>query len=98
MTCAEVEKPVAVAEDEAARLPSYLARKGDIRLPGKGSSNYHGARPFHLIITMIKWIRTSRLSIHDSLSLRRAREAGGGGGGRGGAPRSRFESLGCGYS
>jgi len=26
-------------------------------------------RPFHLIITMMKWIRTSRLSIHDSLSL-----------------------------
>jgi len=30
---------------------------------------YHGARPVHLIITMIKWIRTSRLSIKNSLSL-----------------------------
>ena len=32
------------------------------------SSNSHGARPVHLIITMIKWIRTSRLSINESLS------------------------------
>ena len=30
---------------------------------GKGNSNSHGARPVHLIITMMKWIRTSRLSI-----------------------------------
>jgi len=28
-----------------------------------------GARPVHLIITMIKWIRTSRLSTKNSLSL-----------------------------
>jgi len=39
------------------------SRKVDVRLPGKGNSNSHGARPVHLIITMIKWIRTSRLSI-----------------------------------
>ena len=32
-------------------------------------SNSHGARPVHLIITMIQWIRTSRLSIKSSLSL-----------------------------
>ena len=44
------------------------ARKVDIRLPGKGNSNSHGARPVHLIITMIKWIRTSKLSIKNSLS------------------------------
>ena len=37
--------------------------KVDVRLPGKGNSNSHGARPVHLIITMIKRIRTSRLSI-----------------------------------
>ena len=48
----------------------YLERlKVDVRLPGKGNSNPHGARPVHLIITMIKWIRTSRLSIKNSLSL-----------------------------
>ena len=44
------------------------SRKVDVRLPGKGNSNPHGARPVHRIITMIKWIRTSRFSIHNSLS------------------------------
>jgi len=38
-------------------------RKVDVRLPGKGSSNSHGAGPVHLIITMINLIRTSRWSI-----------------------------------
>jgi len=42
--------------------------KVDVRLPGKGNSNSHGPRPVHLIITMMKWIRTSRLSIKNSLS------------------------------
>ena len=42
-------------------------RKVDVRLPGKGDSNCHGARPVHLINTMIKWIWTSRLSIKNSL-------------------------------
>ena len=41
----------------------------DVRLPGKENSNFHGARPVYLIIPMIKWIRTSRLSIKNSLSL-----------------------------
>ena len=43
------------------------SRKIDVRLPGKGNSKSHGARPVHLIITMITWIRTSRLSIKNSL-------------------------------
>ena len=43
-------------------------RKVDVRLPEKGNSNSHGARPVHLIITMKKWIRTSRFSIKNSLS------------------------------
>ena len=43
-------------------------RKVVARLPGKWSSNCHGARPVLLIITMIKWFRTSRLSIKNSLS------------------------------
>ena len=47
------------------------ARKVDVRLPGKGNSNSQGARPVHLIVTMIKWIRTSRLSIKNSLSTHR---------------------------
>ena len=46
-----------------------MPRKVDVRLPGKENSNSHGARPLHLIITMIRWIRTSRLSIKNSLSL-----------------------------
>ena len=45
-----------------------ITKKVDVRPPGKGSSNSHGARPIHLIITMIKWIRTSRLTIKNSLS------------------------------
>jgi len=49
----------------------HLPRKVDVRLPGKGDSNSHGARTVHLTITMIKWIRTSRLSIKNSLSLQR---------------------------
>ena len=32
-------------------------------IPGKGNSDSHGARPVHLTITTIKWIRTSKLSI-----------------------------------
>jgi len=46
-------------------------RKVHVRLPGKGNSKSHGARPVHLIITMIKWIRTSRLAIKNSLSMPR---------------------------
>ena len=38
--------------------------------PPKGNSNSNGARLVHLIITMIKWIRTSRLSIKNSLPCR----------------------------
>ena len=48
---------------------SSANRKVDVRLLGKGNSNSHGARPDHLITTMIKWIRTSRLSIMNSLSV-----------------------------
>ena len=57
-------------------------------LPGKGNSNSHGARPVHLIITMIEWIRTSRLSMKNSLSLP--------GKWRGDFPGSLFSSSGAG--
>ena len=62
-----------VHEAEEARMPEarqprqlpfchlLARRKVDVRLPGKGNSNSHDARLVHLIITMIKWIRTSRL-------------------------------------
>ena len=64
----------------AAPVPSYLFRSivctrlrrmhcisRWLTCWGKGNSNSHGARPVHLIITMIRWIRTSRLSIKNSL-------------------------------
>jgi len=41
-------------------------RKEDIRLTGKGNS--YGARPVEQIISMIKWIQTSRL-VNKELSL-----------------------------
>ena len=52
-------------------VQGYLShsRKVDIRLTGKGNSNSHGARPVHLITSMIKWIRTSGLSIKNSLCV-----------------------------
>ena len=42
----------------------------DTRLPGKGNSNSHGARTVH---QKPRWIRTSRLSIKNSLSGRSGR-------------------------
>jgi hypothetical protein len=43
-------------------------RKVEVRLPGKRNSTSHDARPVHPIITMIKWIRTSRLAIKNFIS------------------------------
>ena len=53
----------------SVRASAFGTRKVDVRLPGKENSNSRGARPVHLIITMIKWIQTSRLSIEKSLSV-----------------------------
>ena len=39
------------------------SKKVDVRLPGKRNSKSHGARPVHLIITVIKRIQTRKLSI-----------------------------------
>ena len=39
-----------------------------IRLPVKGDSKSHGARPVHQIVSMMKWIRNSELSIRNPLS------------------------------
>jgi hypothetical protein len=50
--------------------PSLIGSKSQVRLPAKGNSSSHGARPVHQIISTMKWIRTSRLSINNSLSLR----------------------------
>ena len=43
-------------------------RKVDTRLPAKGNSNSYGARPVHQIISMTKWIRSSSLTMKNSLS------------------------------
>ena len=43
--------------------------KVDVRLPGKVDSNSHEAKPVRLIISMIEWIRTIRLSMKTSLCL-----------------------------
>ena len=56
-------------------------RNVDIRQPGKGNSNSHGARPVHQIISTIQWIRTSRLSIKNSLLVSDRPGAFGSGGG-----------------
>ena len=50
------------------RANQEFMRKVDIRLPGKGFPNFHDAGPVHLIITMIKWIQTNRLSIKNFFS------------------------------
>ena len=67
----EAQKLIAEELNLTAEKPRLTedARKVDVRLPRKGNSSSHGARPVHLIITMIKWIRTRRLSIKRSLSL-----------------------------
>jgi len=44
-------------------------RKVDIKLPGKGHSSSHGASRSIKIISMMKWIRASRLSRQNSLSV-----------------------------
>ena len=43
-------------ELEGGEAGSDIAGEGlvDIRLPGKGNSNSHGARPVHQIISLIK--------------------------------------------
>ena len=60
-------------------VPATRSRKVDIRLPGKGDSNSHGARTVH---QNHRWTRTSRLSIKNSLSLCLPRDAPFGGPGK----------------
>ena len=51
---------------EATLHLDILPRQVDARQPGKGKANSYGARPVHLIVTMMKWTRTSRMSIKNS--------------------------------
>ena len=50
-------------ETREDRPETSTGSRREVRLPGNGNSNSHGARPVHLIIMMIKWIRTSSLPI-----------------------------------
>jgi len=60
-----VERPQ--HESAERKVDIRIPGKVDVRLPGKVDSNSLGARPVHQIISMIKWIRTSRLSMKNSL-------------------------------
>jgi hypothetical protein len=56
----------------AVRVYTHMhlyARKVHAKLPGRRNSNSHGVRPVHPTISKIKWIRTSRLSTKNSLSV-----------------------------
>ena len=46
-----------------------LTWEGRCKATGRGNSSSQSARPFHHIISMIKWTWTCRLSIKNSLSL-----------------------------
>ena len=60
-----------VTQGEGGPLtPSHLWPDKWTTLTLTGNSNAHGARPVHQIISMIKWIRTRKLSIKNSLSHR----------------------------
>ena len=50
-------------------MPAALAARTAPLPCGSGCRELDGARPVHLIIKMIKWIRTSRLSIKNSLCM-----------------------------
>ena len=67
-SCARHTHRTRSSSERWCRTLQEPSRKVDVRLPGKGDSISHGARPVHLIITMIKWIRTSKLSIKNPLS------------------------------
>ena len=64
-------------EEEGTTTQDAVASTDPVLGVGGWGSNSHGARPVHQIISVIKWIRTSRLSIKNSLSG--YRDAGRGG-------------------
>ena len=74
----QVSQPTTLQKTGAARGQAHprgparavgLTRKVSVKLPVKRNSNFHDARPVHLIIKMIKWVRNRRLAIKNSLSL-----------------------------
>jgi len=63
-------RQVELDEVRGAAVKLQRALEEQVRLPGTGNSN---ARPVHQIITMIKWIRTSKLSLSMSRAARATR-------------------------
>jgi hypothetical protein len=74
MTSGSTTNPASTVPELGVRVDDEhfvgSSRKVDIRLPEKGTSNSHGARLVLQTISIIKWIRTSRFSITNSLSFR----------------------------
>ena len=56
-------------EDFEAARQEALRSVHEVEAQVRTQVRTHVARPVHLIFTMIKWIRTGRLSINNSLSL-----------------------------
>ena len=47
-----------------ATAPLVLTRKVDVRLPGNGNANSHGARPVHQIkVALDQWVVNEELSL-----------------------------------
>ena len=67
--CERERKQVRSEIERPRRKWCGFARRGRSRHNLSVSLGSHGVRPVHLIITMLKWIRTSRLSIKNSLSV-----------------------------
>ena len=61
----EGERDRALSHPQVSTL--WITPQVDTRLPR--CSNSHAARPVHRIISIIRWIWTSRLSIKNSLSM-----------------------------
>ena len=55
--------------DRTVEHVRMVTRKVIIRLPGKGNSSPHDAKPVYQIMSMIKWMRTSRSAIKKLLYL-----------------------------
>ena len=68
-TLAKVSRTDLVISARFTNAKFAACKKVGLRLPKKRNSNSNGARPIHLITSTMKWIRTSRLSIKNSLVI-----------------------------
>jgi len=67
--CATLVPRARITPSAPGALRGASAPVSPLPFSGKGNSNSQGARPVHLIITTMKWFRTSRLSIENYLSI-----------------------------